>query len=172
MLRDIRFGHADSQGADTRDNANPFCYRDCAACIQQIEQVRAFQAKIVSGEHGKAAKSHSNLDFRRRNRFVVAMNHPVVNFFLPLRFMQRFGREVFVELRNQRLAFRLVQSKVLPQLGYVGELKIVDGELKFFCQPNFAIRDCTPGHRDPSPTQCRRSNPHPAERRRCARVHR
>src|ERR1700743_2381470 len=54
LLRSVGLGHSDGEVANACNHANTLGNRDRTASIEQIEQVRTLQAKVVGCEHREA----------------------------------------------------------------------------------------------------------------------
>src|SRR5947209_11419664 len=53
LLRHVRLGQTNRKLANTGNHSHAFRYRNGPASIKQIEQMRALQAKLISGQQGE-----------------------------------------------------------------------------------------------------------------------
>ena len=157
LLIDVRLSHADRQRPNAGDHADTLGHADRTARIQNVEQVRALQAEIEGTQDREAASGQHTLfaiRFWLPGRIGIALFAFRFSLFARVtgrRFRPAFTfrqRRVFIQ---QRLTLRLVQLKMLPRLGDVGALEVVDGKLQLVLQANLAVLH-RHVHRDRRPT--------------------
>src|ERR1700691_6191500 len=108
----VSLGNAYGEDPDAGDDADALGHRDCAPGIEQVEEMRALEAKVIRSQHGKTA-------LLGRSKLLRLLRGPA----------------------QQMLALRLVEAQMLPQLLYIGLLEVVDRELHLLQMANLPVSD-------------------------------
>src|SRR5277367_2081730 len=138
----VGLGGCDREVANACDYSYPLGDGDRPSGVEQVEEMRALQTQVIGWQHREAPSRSVDFhlaEFRRRQFPIV--DDAVVDLLLTSGFSNRLGSKLCFELSEQRLAFPLVEPQMLPQLLDVRRLEVVDRELQFLKQADFAISD-------------------------------